>query len=67
MLGGAERRAAGVLGDVARRHGRGDDDRLWARFATARMCVVADRGMISAETLPELEARQLLYIMGRAR
>jgi hypothetical protein len=28
------------------------------------MCVVADRGMISAETVAELEARRLLYILG---
>jgi hypothetical protein len=26
--------------------------------------VVADRGMISAETVAELEARRLLYILG---
>ena len=30
----------------------------------ARMCVVADRGMISAETMAELQARRLLYILG---
>jgi hypothetical protein len=29
-----------------------------------RVCVVADRGMISAETIAELEARDLLYILG---
>jgi len=34
------------------------------RFAIARVCVVADRGLISAETLAELEARRLLYILG---
>jgi len=28
------------------------------------MCVIADRGMISAETVAELEARRLLYILG---
>ena len=39
-------------------------DRLRQRFAIARMCVVADRGMISAETVAELEARRLLYILG---
>jgi Transposase DDE domain len=39
-------------------------DRLRARFAVARVCVVADRGMISAETMAELEARRLLYILG---
>ena len=31
-------------------------DRLHRRFAIARVCVVADRGMISAETVAELEA-----------
>src|SRR5262245_29886332 len=39
-------------------------DRLRRRFAITRVCVVADRGMISAETLAELEARDLLYILG---
>jgi hypothetical protein len=39
-------------------------DRLRSRFAIARVCVVADRGLISAETLAELEARRLLYILG---
>ena len=39
-------------------------DRLRARFAITRVCVVADRGLISAETLAELEARRLLYILG---
>jgi hypothetical protein len=39
-------------------------DRLRRRFAIARVCVVADRGMISAETMAELEARRLLYILG---
>lgn len=39
-------------------------DRLRRRFGIARACVVADRGMISAETLAELEARRLLYILG---
>lgn len=39
-------------------------DRLQRRFAIARVCVIADRGMISAETIAELEARRLLYILG---
>jgi Transposase DDE domain len=39
-------------------------DRLRERFAIARVCVVADRGMISAETVAELEARRFLYILG---
>jgi Transposase DDE domain len=39
-------------------------DRLRERFGIARMCVVADRGMISAETMAELEARGIEYILG---
>ena len=39
-------------------------DRLRRRFAIGRICVVADRGMISAETVAELEARRLLYLLG---
>ena len=39
-------------------------DRLRKRFSVNRVCVVADRGMISAETIAELEARELLYILG---
>ena len=39
-------------------------DRLRTRFAIAGVCVVADRGLISADTLAELEARRLLYILG---
>ena len=39
-------------------------DRLRRRFSIDRVCVVADRGMISAETIAELEARGLLYILG---
>jgi hypothetical protein len=39
-------------------------DRLQRRFRIARVCVVADRGMISAETIAELEARKLLYVLG---
>ena len=39
-------------------------DRLRRRFAINRVCVVADRGMISAETIAELEARKLLYLLG---
>ncbi len=33
-------------------------DRLRRRFAIGRICVVADRGMISTETVAELEARK---------
>jgi hypothetical protein len=39
-------------------------DRLRTRFAIERICVVADRGMISDETVAELEARGLFYILG---
>jgi hypothetical protein len=39
-------------------------NRLRGRFAIRRVCIVADRGMISAETLAELESRELLYILG---
>jgi Transposase DDE domain len=39
-------------------------DRLRGRFNIARVCVVADRGMISAEAVAELEARRLFYILG---
>jgi Transposase DDE domain len=39
-------------------------DRLRQRFGIGRVCVVADRGMISAETIAALEARDLLYILG---
>jgi hypothetical protein len=39
-------------------------DRLRRRFAIGRVCVVADRGMISAETITSLEERGLEYILG---
>jgi hypothetical protein len=39
-------------------------DRLRRRFGIARVCVVADRGMISAPTLAALEARGLEYVLG---
>jgi transposase len=39
-------------------------DRLQRRFRINRVCVVADRGMISAETIAELEVRGLLYVLG---
>jgi hypothetical protein len=39
-------------------------DRLRQRFAIGRVCVVADRGMISAETIAGLEERRLEYILG---
>jgi hypothetical protein len=39
-------------------------DRLRQRFAVGRVCVVADRGMISKATITALEARRLEYILG---
>jgi hypothetical protein len=39
-------------------------DRLRQRFSIGRVCVVADRGMISAATIAGLEERKLEYILG---
>ena len=39
-------------------------DRLRGRFGIGRVCVVADRGMISAATIAALEERGLEYILG---
>jgi transposase len=39
-------------------------DRLRQRFSIGRVCVIADRGMISAATIEGLEARKLEYILG---
>jgi hypothetical protein len=39
-------------------------DRLRSRFGIGRVCVVADRGMISAATLAALEERGLEYVLG---
>jgi transposase len=39
-------------------------DRLGQRFGISRVCVVADRGMISAKTIDALEERGLEYILG---
>ena len=39
-------------------------DRLRARFGIGRVCVVADRGMISAATITALEERGLEYVLG---
>ena len=39
-------------------------DRLRKRFGIGRVCVVADRGMISAATITALEERSLDYILG---
>jgi transposase len=39
-------------------------DRVRKRFSIHRFCIVADRGMISAETIKELEERNIAYILG---
>src|SRR3954463_10004912 len=39
-------------------------DRLRSRFAIGQVCVVADRGMICAETIAALEERGLEYVLG---
>ena len=39
-------------------------DRLRGRFAIGRVCIVADRGMISAAAIEGLEERGLEYILG---
>jgi transposase len=39
-------------------------DRIRKRFGVAQFCVVADRGMISAKTVEELQQRQIPYILG---
>ena len=39
-------------------------DRLRHRFAIGRVCIVADRGMISEATLKGLEERGLEYVLG---
>lgn len=39
-------------------------DRLGKRFSIGNVCIVADRGMISAETIKGLEQRGIGYILG---
>jgi transposase len=39
-------------------------DRIRERFHVGQFCVVADRGMISSETLEELDQRKVPYILG---
>ena len=39
-------------------------ERLRSRFGIARACIVADRGMISANTIAALEAAGVAYILG---
>ena len=38
--------------------------RLRSRFAIGRICIVSDRGMISAETMTYLEEEKIPYILG---
>ncbi len=38
--------------------------RLRSRFAIGRICIVSDRGMISAETIAYLEEEKIPYILG---
>ena len=47
-----------------RRHDAIAGDPLRQRFGNGRVCVVADRGMISAATIAALEERRLEYILG---
>jgi transposase len=39
-------------------------DRIRTRFHIGQFCIVADRGMISAETLKKLKKREIPYILG---
>ena len=39
-------------------------DRLWRRFKIRKVCIVADRGMISKETINDLEEQKWPYILG---
>jgi transposase len=39
-------------------------DRLWRRFRIRQVCIVADRGMISQDTIAGLEGQRWLYILG---
>jgi hypothetical protein len=39
-------------------------DRLRSRFSIGKVCIVADRGMISQDTIEELEMREWPYILG---
>jgi len=39
-------------------------DRVRKRFGINNFCIVADRGMISADTIKELESRHIPYILG---
>lgn len=41
-----------------------ETERIRARFHIAQFCIVADRGMISAETMRKLEGKEIPYILG---
>jgi transposase len=41
-----------------------ETERIRARFHIAQFCIVADRGMISAETMRRLEGKEIPYILG---
>jgi hypothetical protein len=39
--------------------------RLRERFLVNRVCIIADRGMVSAKIVTTLEAHKIEYILGR--
>jgi transposase len=39
-------------------------ERIGSRFHIGQFCIVADRGMVSAETVKELDKREIPYILG---
>ncbi len=39
-------------------------DRLWRRFKIRKVCIVADRGMMSQDTINDLEQQSWPYILG---
>jgi transposase len=39
-------------------------ERIRTRFYIAQFCIVADRGMVSAETVKELQQKEIPYILG---
>ena len=41
-----------------------ETERIRARFHIAQFCIVADRGMISADTIRKLEEKEIPYILG---
>lgn len=41
-----------------------ETDRIRGRFHIAQFCIVADRGMISAQTVKKLDERDIPYILG---